>query len=389
MAACSSEKSRFWFLIRLHILLLFGMFSSGASASSSSCGSGGSGCPVKATTHFIRRNMAFVGKTFAENSPSPISASPPPVPKHSSRQPAFINGPNHYIDPMESRKFLSRLHMSNSDRPPEAKRKKKRPDDLLVSGGSLSNADRPLPKHDVDMVVIGLSHHTAPVEVREKLSISEEGWNPAARDLCSKESIDEAVVLSTCNRFELYLTGRNEYEAFRDAIDYLHKRTNGTLDQDTLRRSLFMLSGEDAMWHLMRVSSGLDSLVVGESQILSQVKKAHEKSSEAEGCAGAVLHHMLSRCVSAGNRARLETGISRGAVSISSAAVEFTNLKINGNKAKGGFQNSRVVVIGAGKMARLLLINLQAQGVKAVTVVNRSPDRVKKLQVPPSSLVVL
>jgi glutamyl-tRNA reductase len=89
---------------------------------------------------------------------------------------------------------------------------------------------------------------------------------------------------------------------------------------------------------------------------------------------------MLTSCVSAGNRVRAETGISRGAVSISSAAVEFTNMKLNGNKAKTGFSKSRVLVIGAGKMSRLLLINLQAQGVKSVTVVNRSPESVKKLQ---------
>jgi glutamyl-tRNA reductase len=107
-----------------------------------------------------------------------------------------------------------------------------------------------------ELVVIGLSHHTAPVEVREKLSIPESEWNNAAHELCRHDSISEAVVLSTCNRFELYLTGRNQYEAMTDAVNYLLERTNGTVDEDILRKSVFMLSGEDAIWHLMRVTAG-------------------------------------------------------------------------------------------------------------------------------------
>lgn len=109
--------------------------------------------------------------------------------------------------------------------------------------------------YNSELVVIGLSHHTAPVEVREKLSIPESEWNQVANELCGYKSITEAVVLSTCNRFELYLTARNQYEAMNDAMDYLLQR-NGTVDKETLRKSMFMLSGDDAIWHLMRVTAG-------------------------------------------------------------------------------------------------------------------------------------
>ena len=261
MASCrENDKSRIWFVIRLHLLLFCGMCTS--TSSSPSCNSGtSSGCPVKATTQFFRRNMAFVGKAFMENSPSPVNTPPHQV-KHSKRQETLLMSTNHYINPIESKNFLTRLYMSNSDKPPHlGNRKKKRADELIGPGqppdkASTNGKAAATPTGDMDMVVVGLSHHTAPVEVREKLSISEDGWTRAASDLCKMESITEAAVLSTCNRFELYLTGRNEYEAMRDAVKYLHSRANGTLDEDTLRTSLFLLSGEDAMWHLMRVSSG-------------------------------------------------------------------------------------------------------------------------------------
>jgi hypothetical protein len=127
----------------------------------------------------------------------------------------------------------------------------------------------------LEVVVIGLSHHNAKVDVREKLAIPEDNWNIAAASLCEYDGIAEASVLSTCNRFELYLAGANQYEVIRDAMKFLEQRAGGALDQTTLRRNIFMLSGEDAIWHLLRVSAGLDSLIVGEGQILAQVRGNH------------------------------------------------------------------------------------------------------------------
>lgn len=236
------------------------------------------------------------------------------------------------------------------------------------------------PVEALEVVVLGLSHHNAKVEVREKLAIPEANWNDAAAQLCEYASISEASVLSTCNRFELYLAGKNQYECMRDAIDFLHKRAGGDLDLNTLRRSLFLLSGEDAIWHLLRVSAGLDSLVVGEGQILAQVKRAYERGMEESGQGGKVVSRMLNTAVTAGKRVRAETGISRGAVSVSSAAAEFTVSRLKEDCGVENINTARITIIGAGKMARLLLIHLQTLGVNAVTVVNLSLDSIEELQ---------
>jgi glutamyl-tRNA reductase len=150
-----------------------------------------------------------------------------------------------------------------------------------------------------------------------------------------------------------------------------------------------MLSGEDAIWHALRVSAGLDSLVVGEGQILSQVKRAYERGIEDEdvegenaGQAGKVVSRLLNVAVTAGKRVRSETGISKGAVSISSAAAEFTQFVIE-ETSEGHIKDiaeSKITIIGAGKMARLLLVHLQTQKVTDVTIVNRSPGSVEALR---------
>lgn len=233
----------------------------------------------------------------------------------------------------------------------------------------------------LEVICIGLSHHNAKVDVREKLAIPEANWNEASAALCEYDSISEAAVLSTCNRFELYVAGQNQYQCMSDAIKFLEARAGGSLDQKTLRKNLFMLSGEDAIWHLLRVSAGLDSLVVGEGQILSQVAKAYEHGREETGSAGKVVSRMLNTAVSSGKRVRTETGISRGAVSISSAAAEFTATRLESdNGITTGMKDAKIAIIGAGKMARLLLIHLQTQGVTSVTIVNRSKERVIELQ---------
>ena len=247
--------------------------------------------------------------------------------------------------------------------------------------GKAARKDRGSPG-PLEVFVLGLSHHNAKVEVREKLAIPEAEWNDAATALCAYPAISEATCLSTCNRFELYLAGQNPYDSMRDAMDYLIKRADGGLDHSTLRRNLFMLSGEDAIWHILRVSAGLDSLVVGEGQILAQTKRCYERCIEAEtGQGGKVVSRMLNTAVTAGKRVRSETGISKGAVSISSAAAEFTALKLAGDCGiHTGLEGANVCIIGAGKMARLLLVHLETQGVKKVTIVNRSKERVLELQ---------
>ena len=225
--------------------------------------------------------------------------------------------------------------------------------------------------------VIGLSIHHAEVVVREKLAIAEPEWNSASRDIGSSGVVAEAAVLSTCNRFEVYFSASDSHEAMACVTSYLSKRSG--LPMSTLRKNLFMLSGEDAVWHIMRVSGGLDSLIVGEGQILAQVRQCHLHSIEPDGYGGKVLSRLLNSAVAAGKRVRAETAISKGSVSISSAAAELSEMMCQ-KDLNIPFSEARLAVIGAGKMTRLLVTHLAARGLKAISIVNRSLARPQELQ---------
>lgn len=223
---------------------------------------------------------------------------------------------------------------------------------------------------------IGLSIHHASVDVREKLAIPEHKWNEASNEICSTGVVSEAAVLSTCNRFEVYYAAPSAREATARVTEYLSIR--GNMPVSALRKNIFMLSGDDAVWHLMRVSGGLDSLVVGEGQILSQVRQCHLHSIEEDGCGGKVLSRMLNTGVAAGKRVRSETAISKGSVSISSAAVELSEM-MTGKDLNLPFKEARLAVVGAGKMTRLLITHLASRGLENITIVNRSLARPKEL----------
>lgn len=217
--------------------------------------------------------------------------------------------------------------------------------------------------------VVGLSIHHAQVEVREKLAVAEADWNNASNEICSTGEVAEAAVLSTCNRFEVYYAATDPREAMARVTNYLSQRAN--LPVSVLRKNLFMLSGDDAVWHVMRVAGGLDSLVVGEGQILSQVRQCHLHSIEEDGCGGKVLSRLLQSAVAAGKRVRSETAISKGSVSISSAAVELSEM-LSLQDLQLPFSEARLAVIGAGKMTRLLITHLASRGLEKITIVNRS-----------------
>ena len=229
----------------------------------------------------------------------------------------------------------------------------------------------------LDVHVVGLSIHHADVEVREKLAIPEAGWNQASQQICSTGDVEEAAVLSTCNRFEVYYSANDPRTAMARVTNYLAERSG--LPVSTLRKNLFMLSGDDAVWHIMRVSGGLDSLVVGEGQILSQVRQCHLHSIEEDGCGGKVLSRLLNSAVAAGKRVRSETAISRGSVSISSAAVELSEMLCM-KDLNLPFSEARLTAIGAGKMTRLLLTHLASRGLERFTILNRSLARPQELQ---------
>jgi len=224
---------------------------------------------------------------------------------------------------------------------------------------------------------VGLSIHHAEVEVREKLAIAEADWNAASNQLTRNGKVAEAAVLSTCNRFEVYYAATDARTAMTEVTAYLAERSE--LPVSLLRQSLFMLSGDDAVWHIMRVAGGLDSLIVGEGQILSQVRQCHLHSIEEDGCGGKVLSRLLNNAVAAGKRVRSETAISKGSVSISSAAVELSEM-ICMEDLQLPFSEARLAVVGAGKMTRLLVTHLASRGLEKITILNRSLQRPMELQ---------
>ncbi len=229
------------------------------------------------------------------------------------------------------------------------------------------------------IAVVGLSHRTAPVEVREKLSISDQSMEQALKSLKGNEQVLEVSILSTCNRLEIYTLLRHP-ELGLDAVRDFLKGHSG-LEEDHLLPHLFTYNQEDAVAHLMRVAAGLDSLVLGEGQILSQVKKMLRLGQEHHSM-GPILNRLLTQAVSTGKRVRSETNLGTGAVSISSAAVELAQLKLGQSQGKDqlvSLEPEQVAVVGAGRMSRLLLQHLQAKGCSKLILINRTRPRAESL----------
>ncbi|VXD19065.1 glutamyl-tRNA reductase [Planktothrix paucivesiculata] len=222
----------------------------------------------------------------------------------------------------------------------------------------------------MNIAVVGLSHKTAPVEVREKLSIPEPQLEAAIAHLLSYPHIEEVAILSTCNRLEIYLVATETQPGIREVTQFLSEKSKLPLQQ--LRPHLFTLIHDDAIMHLMRVAAGLDSLVLGEGQILSQVKQTHKLSQQHKGISR-ILNRLFTQALTAGKRVRTETSIGTGAVSISSAAVELVQMKVQ------NLSNYRVAILGAGKMSRLLVQHLISKGANQISILNRTLGRAKEL----------
>lgn len=222
----------------------------------------------------------------------------------------------------------------------------------------------------MNIAVVGLSHKTAPVEVREKLSIPTPQAEAAIAHLRSYPHIEEATLLSTCNRLEIYVVTSETNQGIREVSQFLSEYGKVPLVQ--LRPYLFTLLHQDAVTHLMRVAAGLDSLVLGEGQILAQVKHTHKLGQQHKGI-GRILNQLFTKAIAAGKRVRTETSIGTGAVSISSAAVELAQVKVQNLAA------CRVAILGAGKMARLLVQHLLSKGAHRIVIVNRSMEGAQEL----------
>lgn len=222
----------------------------------------------------------------------------------------------------------------------------------------------------MNIIVVGLSHKTAPVEIREKLSIPEPQTETAIAHLSSYPHIDEVAILSTCNRLEIYIVTSETERGIREVTQFLSEHSR--LPIQSLRQHLFMLLHGDAVMHLMRVAAGLDSLVLGEGQILAQVKNTHKLGQQYSGIK-TILNRLFKQALTAGKRVRSETSIGTGAVSISSAAVELAQMKTT------NLSDCRVAIIGAGKMSRLLVQHLISKGATQISIVNRSQERAQQL----------
>ena len=214
------------------------------------------------------------------------------------------------------------------------------------------------------VIVLGVSHHGAPLDVRERLAFASREVLPALEQLRRQAGVREGVLLSTCNRTELYLV-EGDAEAARAGWELLSQRLGGDASQyGYVRRD------RDAAAHLFRVASGIESMVVGEAQIHGQVRDAWE-ASRAES--GAVLNRLFQCALLTGGRVRSETRLGHGALSVSSAAVQLSK------KIFGALAGRRAMVLGAGEMAELALASLQQEGVHAAIVANRTFERAQAL----------
>lgn len=222
----------------------------------------------------------------------------------------------------------------------------------------------------MNLVVVGMNHQTAPVEVREKLCFPESRIPEALGSLIKEFHLQESLILSTCNRVEVLGVSPNPEEAAGRIFEFLglfHR-----LELPPMKPHLFTHTGRDAIRHIFRVTSSLDSMILGEPQILGQVKNAFNAAQQC-GASGPFLTTLMNRAFNVAKRVRSETAIASAAVSISYAAVELAK------KIFDQLNGKTVMILGAGKMGELSVKHLKASGVSQVLVWNRTQSRAREL----------
>jgi len=227
-------------------------------------------------------------------------------------------------------------------------------------------------QNPMSIVLVGVNHKTAPIEMRELLAFSDEGCSMGLRDLVDGEIVREGLIVSTCNRVEVITaTSRGQLQQGVDRIaDFLAEAKS--LSRESFSPHLYQHLDDQAVRHLFRVASSLDSMVVGEPQVLGQVRRAYSLALEV-GTAGRVLNRLVHHALHVAKRVRAETGIAASAVSISYMAVEL------GKKIFSSLEGCTVLVIGAGEMAELSVRHLVNAGVSRVMVANRTEESAKRL----------
>ena len=219
------------------------------------------------------------------------------------------------------------------------------------------------------LVVIGVNHKTAPIGLRERLAVGRDELDSALADLTSNPRVDEACILSTCNRTEIYAVtaSRSDDEAI---VDFLCRL--GEIDCSKLEDCIYRYPGHHAVNHLYEVASGLDSMSLGENQILGQVKNAYCAASDS-GCTATVLNNLMQSAITVGKRARTQTNISAGAFSIGAAAVELAKVVFS------GLDGRRALLLGTGDMGKLAAVHLREHGVEDIYIAGRTRAKAEQL----------
>src|SRR6266704_6446170 len=216
------------------------------------------------------------------------------------------------------------------------------------------------------LALVGLSHKTAPVEIRERLAFNSDALRRALTSLVGREEISEAIILSTCNRVEVVAESQDD-RLIREFLCEFHR-----IPQDSVSKHLYSFRNAEVVRHVFRVAASLDSMMIGEPQILGQVKDAYRIATDA-GAVGMHLSALMNRAFAVAKKVRSETGISQSAVSVSYAAVELAR------KIFGDLSGKTVMIIGASKMGELAAKHLRRAGASSVLVTNRTFERAVEL----------
>jgi glutamyl-tRNA reductase len=230
----------------------------------------------------------------------------------------------------------------------------------------------------MSIVVLGVNYHTSPVTLLEKVMIPVPAMSGALRDLSEHSDIREVVILSTCNRTEVYAVAERFHSAHADILEFLCA-TSG-LSADEIAPHLYSQYDEEAVVHLFEVTAGIDSAVLGETEIVGQVRDAWDFAMK-QGTSRSTLNLLFRYALESGKRARTETGISRSTASVAHAAVEMSE------EILGTLQGKRVLVVGAGEMGEGVAGALSRAGTESITVLNRTAARAQVLATKIGALV--
>jgi len=221
-----------------------------------------------------------------------------------------------------------------------------------------------------EILILGLNHKTADVDLRECLAFADDQVDTALQTLGQQPSISEIVLLSTCNRVEIIFTAKDPEKALFEVKSFLAEFKD--IPADNFEKALYLHRGDEAVKHMFRVAASLDSMVVGEPQILGQVKEAYRLATEQK-TSGVILNRLLHKTFFVAKRVRTETGIGNSAVSISYAAIEL------GRKIFGTLEGKNALLIGAGEMAELAVEHLRRHRTAEIFVANRTFARAVEL----------